>query len=182
MQRFYSCVAELNFFTLSANSLLFNQPCPHCQRSDQWVSHGFSYNQSGKVRGKRLICCARFGKGGCGRTVALYLASVLPKRRYRLAVLFQFISSLLQGNTVEQAYFHAIGHEYNNGRQAYRWLNALYKKLGDYRVKLGMKPTDTCAVQHRSRRLSILLSTLKLTLTRWPDWCCVQVRLNQAFC
>lgn len=182
MQRFYSNITELHFFTLSANSLLFNQPCPHCQCADQWVSHGFSYSQSGKVRGKRIVCSARFGKRGCGRTVALYLASVLPKRRYLLAALCQFILSLLQGNTVEQAYFHAIGHEHNSVRQAYRWLDALYKKLGNYRGKLGMKPSDTCAVQHRSRRLAILLSTLKHTLSRWPDLSLFQIKYNQAFC
>lgn len=182
MQRFYSTLTQLNFFTLSANSLLVNQPCPHCQCTDQWVSHGFSYNQSGEIRGKRIVCCARFGKRGCGKTVALYLASILPKRRYQLIALFQFISSLVQGNTVEKAYFSAIGHQHSSGRQAYRWLKALSKKLGEFRVISGSRPVDKYTVQHRSRRLSTLLSTLKQTLFQWPNLTHYQVKYNQAFC
>lgn len=182
MQRFYSTITELNFFTLSANSLLFNQPCPHCQCSDQWVSHGFSYDQSGQVRGKRLVCCARFGKHGCGRTIALYLASILPTRRYLTVVLFQFISSLIQGNTIEQAYFVAIGHKHHSDRQAYRWLSALNKRLGDYRTSMALPDTFDSDIHHRSNRLANLLTTLKHILHRWPDLSRYQIKFNQAFC
>jgi len=182
MQLFYSTLTELNFFTLSVNSLLFNQPCPHCECSDQWVSHGFSYDHSGQVRGKRIVCCARFGKRGCGRTVALYLASVLPKRRYLLTALFQFISSLLQGDTVEQSYFKAIGHQHHSCRQAYRWLNMLYKKLGDLRYLLGTQNKPDHSIHYRSRRLSTLLPTLKHTINRWPKLQRFQIKFNRAFC
>lgn len=183
MQLFYSTLTELNFFTLSVNSLLFNQPCPHCQCSDQWVSHGFNYNQAGQVRGKRIVCCARFGKHGCGRTVALYLASVLPKRRYLLTALFQIISSLLQGYTVEQSYFKAIGHQHHSCRQAYRWLNSLYAKLGDFRVCLSRHVPPVSSIgHHRSSRLSSLLSTLKVMVSHFPDLSVFQQKMNQVFC
>ena len=182
MQLFYSTMTELNFFTLSVNSLLFNQPCPHCQCSDQWVSHGFNYNQAGQVRGKRIVCCARFGKRGCGRTSLLYLSHVLPKRRYLLATLFQFIQSLIQGNTVEVAYFGAVNHQHHCHRQAYRWLNALYAKLGDFRVCLSRHLPPVSIVHHRSSRLSSLLWTLKVMVSHFPNLSDYQPSTNQAFC
>ena len=104
MQRFFSTLTELEFFCFSVSSVLFEQPCPHCQQSDQWVSHGYRYCQAGRIRGKRIICCARFGKRGCGRTLALYLSHVLPRRRYCLKVIKTFVQCLLQGHTIECAY------------------------------------------------------------------------------
>lgn len=182
MRRFYSTRNELNFFTLSANSLLFNQPCPHCQCSEQWVSHGFSYSQSGDVRGKRIVCCARFGKQGCGRTIALYLASILPKRRYALLTLYQFIKALLLGSTIELAYYHALGHHHHGHRQAYRWLNALYARCGDFREFLFQKPPPVMFTHHRSKRLSSLLTTLRLVLSHYPDLASYQHKMNHPFC
>ncbi|MFC3121117.1 hypothetical protein [Agaribacter flavus] len=182
MQRFYSTVTELNFFTLSSNSLLFNQPCPHCQCADQWVSHGFNYSQSGEVRGKRIVCCARFGKQGCGKTIALYLASMLPKRRYALDTLFRFICALIQGKTVERAYYHALKHPHYSQRQAYRWLNALYKKIGTFRTQFGRQTEYENKAQYRSKRLSTLLPTLKQCVTRWPELRGYHTTFNDAFC
>lgn len=146
------------------------------------MSHGFNYNQAGQVRGKRIICCARFGKRGCGRTILLYLSHVLPKRRYLLTALFQFISSLLQGDTVEHSYFKAIRHQHHSCRQAYRWLNSLYAKLGDFRVCLGQQPPQNMIVLRRTSRLSSLISTLTLMVSQLPDLSVFQQRMNQAFC
>lgn len=182
MQLFYSTMTELNFFTLSVNSLLFNQPCLHCHCSDQWVSHGFNYNQAGQVRGKRIVCCARFGKRGCGRTILLYLSHVLPKRRYLLITLFQFIQSLINGNTVEAAYINAVGHIHHCHRQAYRWLSSLYAKLGDFRVCLGQHSSPVNIVPHRTSQLSSLISTLKVMVSHFPDLSVFQQKINQVFC
>ena len=182
MQRFYPTLSELHSFTLSANSLLFNQPCPHCQCTDQWVSHGFSYSQSGEVRGKRLVCCARFKKRGCGRTIALYLSHTWPQRRYLLTTLAHFIQLLVQGSTVEHAYHLALGHQHHSHRQAYRWLDTLYKKLGEFRTQLHAQHQNIHPAEQRAGRLANLLSTLRRIGRVWPDITQYQQQFNQRFC
>lgn len=182
MQRFFSTLSELEFFSLSVNSLLFNQPCPHCQQCDQWYSHGYNYNQAGQVRGKRIICCARFGKRGCGKTIALYLAHVLPQRRYCLKVISTFVQLLLQGHTIERAYHNAVQHDHYSHRQAYRWLDGLYAKLGLFRTQCALPEQSGSFVHPRSKRLTVLLSTMAGLIERWSDLNQLQVVLNQRLC
>lgn len=182
MQRFFSTLCELEYFSLSVNSLLFNQPCPHCQQSNQWCSHGYNYNQAGDIRGKRIICCARFGKRGCGRTIALYLAHVLPQRRYCLKVLTCFIQALIQGATVEHAYHRAVEHDFYSHHQAYRWLNGLLANLGVFRAQTLMPDERGNFTHRRSTRLTVLLSTLANVMLKWPDLSQLHVHLNQRLC
>ncbi|MER2491631.1 hypothetical protein [Catenovulum sediminis] len=82
MQRFFSSLFQLDIFTRSLDSLNSHQTCQHCACSNSWVSHGFIYRQSGLKVGKRILCANRYGKSGCGRTLALYLADFIPNRRY----------------------------------------------------------------------------------------------------
>ena len=182
MQRFFSTLTELECFSLSVNSLLFNQPCPHCQQSDQWCSHGYRYNQAGEIRGKRIICCARFGKRGCGRTLALYLSHVVPQRGYCLKVITCFIQTLIQGATVERAYHCAVKHEHGSHRQAYRWLNGLYAKLGLLRTQAPLHNKPDRFIHPRSSRLTVLLSTMKSWAQQYDDLCPLQAHLNQSLC
>lgn len=183
MQRFFSTLSELEFFSLSVNSLLFNQPCPHCHKCNQWCSHGYRYNQAGEIRGKRIICCARFGKRGCGKTIALYLSHVLPQRRYCLKVVVCFIQALLHGATVERAYHDAVQHNHSSHRQAYRWLNGLYAKLGLLRSQCPPAPDKRDSFIHScSNRLTALLSTMAAFIQQWPDLSQLQIRLNQRLC
>ena len=182
MQRFFSTLSELEFFSLSVNSLLFNQPCPHCQQCNQWCSHGYCYNHAGAIRGKRIICCARFGKRGCGKTIALYLSHVLPQRRYCLKVIACFIQALIQQATVERAYQLAVGHEHYSHRQAYRWLSGLYAKLGLLRTSYPLPKQPDRFIHPQSSRLTVLLSTFARVMSQWPDVSQLQVRLNQRLC
>lgn len=182
MQRFFSTLCELEYFSWSVNSLLFNQPCPHCKQSDQWCSHGYHYNQAGDIRGKRIICCARFGKRGCGRTIALYLAHVLPQRRYCLKVIVCFIQALIQGVTVERAYHGAVKHTHYSHRQAYRWLNDLFANLGLLRTHFPLPEQPDCLTHPRSPRLTVLLSTFANVRLKWPDLSLFQIHLNQRLC
>ena len=182
MQRFFSTLSELEFFSLSVNSLLFNQPCPHCQQCDQWCSHGYNYNQAGDIRGKRIICCARFGKHGCGRTIPLYLAHVLPQRRYCLKVIAYFIRALLQRATIECAYYCAMKHDHCSHRQAYRWLDSLYAKLGLFRALCPLPEKPDSVISLRSKRLTVLLSTMAGSIQQFPDLSLLQIHLNLRLC
>ena len=172
MQRFFSSLFELDVFTQSFDSLNSNQTCQHCACSNSWVSHGFIYRQSGLKVGKRILCANRYGKTGCGRTLALYLADFIPNRRYSFSVIWAFILSLLQGSTVEQAYYLALGHCHFSHKQAYRWLNALYAQLGFFRswlARFNSNLFDGCYVHFRSARLTVLLPTLATLAHRFVN-------------
>lgn len=182
MQRFFSTLSELECFSLSVNSLFFNQPCPHCKQSDQWCSHGYRYNQAGRIRGKRIVCCARFGKRGCGKTIALYLSHVLPQRRVCLKVITCFIQVLIQGATVEWAYHCAVNHAHCCHRQAYRWLNGLYANIGLFRTQCLLPDKPDNMTHSRSTRLTVLLSTLASVMSQYTDLRHFQTHLNQRLC
>ena len=178
MQTFFSSLNDIERFTQSIGS---QSPCacPHCQLTDQWVSHGYVYSQSGQVTGKRLVCGRRYGKNGCGRTQQLYLGDVLPHRRYRLSVLMAFITRLIQGMAVRCAYHTALGHAIYEPRQAWRWLSALWVRMPRWRAGL---PSLNSAVRHyRSRRLSVLLNALSALFTSSiPS--AIQEVMQQRFC
>tara|TARA_R110001592_G_C13144876_1_gene747645 strand:- start:227 stop:1258 length:1032 start_codon:yes stop_codon:yes gene_type:complete len=151
MQRFFSSLCELDLFTHSLDSLTFDFSCQHCSRNDQWVSHGYVCKQSGEKVGKRILCARRYGKQGCGRTRQLYLQDIIPQRRYTLSKLLAFIAALIKGLTVEQAYYHAAGHDHGSHRQAWRWLNALWAQTDEHIEHFDS--TRECTVVSCSRTL-----------------------------
>lgn len=58
--------------------------CPHCYRIETLVGHGLLRGYSAQdgewfVRGRRFFCTNRTRRAGCGRTVAVYLARVIPR-------------------------------------------------------------------------------------------------------
>jgi hypothetical protein len=61
----------------------------------------------------------------------LYVARVLPRRRYSAAHLFAFLSALLLGMAVESAYRRAT--DQNDARHGWRWLHGLERKLIEFR-------------------------------------------------
>lgn len=183
MQRFFPSLRELDHFTHSLDSLTVDDQCQHCSRTDQWISHGYVCNKSGEKVGKRILCGSRYGKQGCGRTRQLYLQHLIPQRRYTLSKLLTLIVALIKGCTVEQAYYQAIGHDHSAHRQAWRWLNALWARMSRLRAELASPPDSGAPpAQYRSRRLSILLSTLSHWLSRFPDKQVIQAHLQERFC
>ena len=185
MRIFFSSLQSLESFTRSLVSLSDNATCVSCYQS-QWVSHGYLYKQTSSTRqdiiGKRILCSNRYGKQGCGRTRSLYLAWIIPGYHYSLNVLLAFISSLLKGSTVTHAYQQAVGHDYFEPRQAFRWLSALCRQLSWFRSRLDKAARDDCLRRPlKSDRLSLLLPTLKhfLSATDSPTW--VQYNFQRAF-
>lgn len=112
------------------------------------------------MAGKRIICSKRYGKAGCGHTRQLYLADVIPRRQYRLPVVIAFTQRLIDGASLEQAYFDATGCTAKEARHAWRWLKELFKQLALWRTLI-TKPVETFEVSQRSRRLKVLLPTLE---------------------
>jgi len=183
MQRFFSSLYELDQFTRSLDSQPSIVPCRHCSRTDQWISHGYVYKFSGEKVGKRILCGKRYGKQGCGHTFQLYLRHIIPQRRYTLSELMAFILALVNGATVEQAFHQALQHSLFEHRQAWRWLNALWQRMGRFRASVATVPPVQGAARPRcrSRRLTLLLSTLGEWLRGFPDRLAIQVLRQERF-
>ena len=179
MDRFYPDIESLDAFTRSLGSLGEKIQCKHCQRHGQMVSHGFIVTQVEKEPvGKRLLCSNRYGRSGCGKTQQLYVAHRFPFLRYGAAQLLIFLTSLLIGRHLEDAYEAATGQV--DPRNAWRWLNRLSLNLTDFRCLLEARrrPMDA-AVQLKNRRLSLLLSALKPLLSLLPHNPCRHYQLLQ---
>ena len=181
MQRFFSSLAVIEQLISSINTAGFRHICPICHKSDQWVSHGFLYKKPGEKAGKRVLCGKRYGKSGCGHTQPLYLDDVVPQRRYRLSVLLAFVLALFKGDTVEQAYFQAIGHPHSSPRQAWRWLNSLWSNMSVFRERLLSSLSVAASLCAGSRRLTLLLNTLKPCLAQFVRPELVQLSMQCRF-
>ena len=136
MQKFYDNYESINQFTHRLDYHQNQLECTHCLKRDQFVSHGIIYKQRSidvkeKV-GKRIFCSNRYGRTGCGRTFQLYLTDVIPKIRYSATQLFIFITSLLAGMMLAEAYYKATAQ--TDSRNGWRWLGRLMLKLGEYRT------------------------------------------------
>jgi hypothetical protein len=182
MDRFYPDIESLDAFTRSLAGLGEKIQCNHCLQYGQMVSHGFIYNQHASAEkapvGKRVFCSNRYGRSGCGRTHQLYLAHRFPYLRYGAAQLLIFLTSLLMGRHLEDAYEAATGQV--EPRNAWRWLKRLRLNLTDFRcfLKARRRPMEA-AVQLKNRRLSLLLSTLKALLSLLPHCPCSQYQIQQ---
>lgn len=175
MQRFFPDFESLDRFTLSLDCLDQVLQCPHCSSRGHLVSHGVIYRQRSmherEAVGKRVLCSNRYQHTGCGRTVQLSVAGVLPGRRYGAAQLFVFVSALLMHASVVSAYQTATGQ--TACRHAWRWLKTLMRQLTDYRCWLGVQIEPLSpAFEHRCRRLRLLLPSLQQLFARRPTGSC----------
>jgi hypothetical protein len=70
--------------------------CSHCGQTGFMIGHGYAKgngaNAAGCVRGQRLACSKRNQRRGCGRTMCIWLATVVRGR----GVLTSTISAILQ--------------------------------------------------------------------------------------
>lgn len=86
------------------------EACPHCGCYGMLILHGslFGCEPSGNGkrarRGQRLYCSNRGRKKGCGRTISLRLAQVLPRMRTHSGPLWQFLRSVMSGMSVPCAW------------------------------------------------------------------------------
>jgi hypothetical protein len=182
MDTFYPDIESLDAFTFSLAALGEKVQCTHCHQCGQMISHGFIYKQRSCTQkeavGKRVFCSNRYGRSGCGRTHQLYVAHGFPYLRYGAAELLMFLSLLLTGRAVEEAYAAATGQV--EPRNAWRWLKRLTLNLSDFRcfLKAHLWPIDA-GLQLKNRRLSLLLCTLKPLLSQLPHCPCSHYQLQR---
>lgn len=165
MRIFFSSIRALDQYTFSLETLSQDDSCQYCLKSNQWVSHGYVYKQRSitkrEVVGKRILCGNRYGKSGCGRTRQLYLQSIVPRRRYSMKTLSIFIALLCEGAGVVSAYLQATAGYLRDVRHVWRWVQDLYARVGPFRTIKHNHGSHTAEAHLRSKRLSILISTLK---------------------
>lgn len=88
---------------------LKQQCCPHCGRRGSLNRHSRilgndpDHADRQRPRGQRAFCSDRGQRGGCGRTVAVCLAEVLPRHSVPAPLLAQLLAALLAGAALKAA-------------------------------------------------------------------------------
>lgn len=83
--------------------------CDHCRRVGMLIGHGrllgYAESSSERVaRGHRLLCSNRHRRTGCGRTIQVWLAAVVPRRTVRTATVFTLLVAIVDGSRVAAAW------------------------------------------------------------------------------
>jgi hypothetical protein len=78
--------------------------CPKCRRVGMLVGHGLltGYGERGSgrdVRGRRLLCSARFRRWGCGRTFSVLIANIVAGFTVRTSTLSALLEGVVGGAT-----------------------------------------------------------------------------------
>ena len=190
---FFSSLDDLQSLTLNLQAHPDRFVCHNCQRSEHFVSHGFSYAKARAAErltvGKRLFCADRFGHGGCGATLRLYLTTRIPGLHVGAAAMQTFLTHLEAGSAVESAYLGAVVDgkaaavaplepnasallPHRSPRNAWRWLKKLDRNLPRFRAKLCRPDALGCLpFSTRSARLRLLL----------PSFVALKAKLGAAF-
>lgn len=76
--------------------------CPRCHRTGMLVGHGLltGYAERGserEVRGRRLLCSARFRRAGCGRTFSVLIATVIAGFTVRTPTISGLLEAVVGG-------------------------------------------------------------------------------------
>ena len=76
--------------------------CPHCHRTGMLVGHalvtGYAERSAAReVRGRRLLCSARFRRGGCGRTFSVLIATVIARFSVRTSTISALLDAVVGG-------------------------------------------------------------------------------------
>jgi hypothetical protein len=87
-----------------------------------------------RLRGQRAFCSNRGRRGGCGRTVAIFFAEVLPRHSVTTGLLTRLLSGLQQGGSLK-AVAEALGAPFAL-ETFYRLRQRLRRRLDQMRVCL----------------------------------------------
>ena len=167
MKKFFKDIDELHQFTMELKYHQDSLHCEQCDKADQFVSHGYVYKKEthgGKrTVGKRIYCSNRFGHTGCGRTYRLYITEEIPMLQFNTTHLFIFLTHLFSHTSIQEAYHAAT--DTRDPRHAYRWLKKLGLKLMEYRQVVRHRFQIASTTIFRTKRLQLLLPTLKKIVT-----------------
>jgi hypothetical protein len=140
-KRFYESKEDFRQFYLS----LKQTACPHCKLSGYLNLHGYlrGYNEkacSGKViRGRRIFCCGRNKRRGCGRTFSVLAVTVLRKFIIRAYSLWKFLRNI-SGGTDKKNSLRALNLSFSES-SAYR----LWKRFYLAQTKIRGRLLKLCA-------------------------------------
>jgi len=186
MPKFYDDFDSLQQVTRNLEFYLDVFNCRFCSKSDQFVSHGFIFrqieNNSVAPTGKRILCCNRRGRSGCGRTLSLYLKVRQPGYVYNSTHITVFFLTLLAGHSIAKAYQLATGCY--DPRNAYRWMERACLKLIEYRALLNEKSIRTLlSFKIQSLNFKIVLSTINAVFSKLGLLPCAifQLKTGHAF-
>lgn len=170
------------------------EQCPHCQQTQQLVSHGFIRKKRNagdpQAVGKRVFCSNRHRRTGCGHTMQLYLDSTLRYLHHTGSAVVAFVLLLLAGIPIVMAYTQATGVD--SARPAYRWLHRLDAQINTYRSLFHqplLEQQQTVVATHNQSphphrlRRSLLAPTFGALLTRFKQPLCqaYQFQLQRPF-
>ena len=87
--------------------------CAHCgrvgtlNRHDKLHGNDLAAADKQTDRGRRAWCSNRGRRGGCGRTMAIVFAEVLPRHSFTAALLDHLLGGLCAGHSVQSAWEHS---------------------------------------------------------------------------
>jgi hypothetical protein len=177
LRRFASSKAELEECREQAKQ----RACPHCRRLGTLIGHGLLWGYAERqarqrvVRGRRLLCSKRYRRPGCGRTVSIWLDSVIAGFLVRTRTLSAFVVLVSGGSSVKAAWETAAGGALSLG-SGYRLWHRLVQAQSELRTRLcGVAPAPSS-----SSRLpwTQLLAHFQLVL---PGADCVFARFQNVF-
>lgn len=128
MPLFFSSLDDIERYTRQLQYKL----CQHCKQSCHLLSHGYVRKKtSDQPIAKRIFCSNRHQHTGCGRTLQLYVSSVIPALHYSGMAIMAFLMVFIQGKTITHAYQAATLSA--SPRNAYRWLHKTMARLSEFR-------------------------------------------------
>jgi len=83
--------------------------CPRCRRTGMLVGHGLltGYCERGsnrEVRGRRLLCSARWRRSGCGLTFSVLIAVVVARFTVRTPTIAALLEAIVGGSSPKAAW------------------------------------------------------------------------------
>ncbi len=146
-RRFVSSEAELD----EARTTAKLQACPHCGRVGTLIGHGMLWGYAERharervVRGRRLLCSNRYRNRGCGRTLSIWLETVMIGFVVRARTLSSFVSKVTEGQTRKAAWESVANGSLSLG-SGYRLWQRLVQAQPELRTRLsGAVPAPPCS-------------------------------------
>jgi hypothetical protein len=165
MPLFFSSLDDIEHYTRQ----LQYEACQHCKQSAHLLSHGYVRKKtSHQPIAKRIFCSNRSQHTGCGRTIQLYVDSVIPAFHYSGVAVIAFLMAFIQGMTITQAY--QLATPAASSRNAFRWLNKTTLKLSEFRSLFPVLPQAQSSPGSIQR--SLLYSTFNTLLKRFGSSLC----------
>ena len=167
--RFFPSFQALKQFLSQLHYQKHGLTCPRCHCTHfvahDWVRKALHFQKS-IIVGKRLFCSNRGPHAGCGATLRLYATQRIPGLFYSAQHVSKFITALIQGLSIAQAY--RVATQTNQARHAYRWMQKLSAQSVAFRICLQknyrINSTHTCvhnkpfSTPHRHALMSTLHS------------------------